>query len=41
VKGTRGLCCQWAVREFGMRNTKIGKGLGISKPAIGYAVGGT
>lgn len=34
----RGLFCYWAVRELGMSNTEVGKKLGISQPAVGYAV---
>jgi putative transposase len=34
----RSLFCNWAVRELGMSNTDVGKKLGISQPAFGYAV---
>jgi putative transposase len=34
----RSLFCYWAVRELGMSNTDVGKKLGISQPAVGYAV---
>lgn len=34
----RDLFCYWAVRELGMSNTEVGKKLGISQPAVGYAV---
>jgi len=34
----RSLFSFWAVRELGMSNTEVGKKLGISQPAVGYAV---
>jgi len=34
----RSLFCYWAVRELGMSNTDVAKKLGISQPAVGYAV---
>ena len=34
----RSLFCYWAVRELGISNTEVGKKLGISQPAVGYAV---
>ena len=34
----RSLFCYWAVRELGVSNTEIGRKLGVSQPAVGYAV---
>ncbi len=34
----RSLFCYWTVRELGLTNTSIGRTLGISQPAVGYAV---
>jgi chromosomal replication initiation ATPase DnaA len=34
----RGLFRYRAVRELGMSNTEVGKKLGISQPAVGYAL---
>ncbi len=34
----RDLLCYWAVRELGMSCTKVARRLGLSQPAIGYAV---
>jgi len=34
----RSLFCYRAVRELGISNTEVGKKLGISQPAAGYAV---
>jgi predicted transcriptional regulator len=35
----RSLFCYWAVRELEMSNTEVGKKLGISQQAVGYAAG--
>jgi putative transposase len=35
----RSLFCYWAVRELGLSNTSIARKLGMSQPAVGYAVG--
>ena len=34
----RSLFCDWAVRELGLSNTLIARKLGVSQPAVGYAV---
>ncbi len=34
----RGLLCFWAVRELGISLTELARHLGISVPAVGYAV---
>ena len=34
----RSLFCYWAVRELGVSNTELGRKLGVSQPAVGYAV---
>jgi hypothetical protein len=34
----RNLFCYWVVREIGLSNTEIGKKLGLTQPAVGYAV---
>lgn len=34
----RSLFCYWAVRELGLSNTFIARKLGMSQPAVGYAV---
>jgi hypothetical protein len=34
----KGLFCYWAVKYLGIKATEIAKGLGMSQPAIGYAV---
>ena len=34
----RSLFCYWAVRELGLSNTSIAMKLGMSQPAVGYAV---
>lgn len=34
----RSLFCYWAVRDLGLSNTSIARKLGMSQPAVGYAV---
>ena len=34
----RGLFCYWAVRELGYGLTELARHLGITQPAVGYAV---
>ena len=34
----RSLLCYWAVRELGLAATKLAKRLGLTQPAVSYAV---
>ena len=34
----RSLLCYWAVRELGLTATELAKRLGVTQPAVGYAV---
>ena len=34
----RSLLCYWAVRELGLTATKLAKRLGLTQPAVSYAV---
>jgi hypothetical protein len=34
----RSLLCYWAVRELGLRATELAKRLGVTQPAVSYAV---
>ena len=34
----KGLLCYWAVRDLEMKGTELAKRLGMSQPAVGYAV---
>jgi len=35
----RSLLCYWAVRELGLTATELARRLGITQPAVSYAVG--
>jgi len=34
----RSLLCYWAVRELGLTGTELAKRLGVTQPAVSYAV---